>query len=468
MGLVLKVTPKTRLSGSKQLPQRYHLEAALTQVTDAVVTADAANELTYLNPAAEALTGWSLGEAQGKSLRQVLSIFHGDEEVAIESAIDAVKFDESVGQVARHAVLVGKTRRPAVIEYSVAAIRDADQNFTGTVIVFRDITRRRVDELARQASEESSLASAEALFEEKERAQVTLNSIGDAVISIDFRGRVSFLNAVAEKMTGWSQTEAEGRLPDEVFFVVDAVTRQQVPSPTMQAIIEDRTVRLDAPCILIRRDGSEIAVEDSASPIHDQNGGVIGAVMVAHDVTAARDLSDRLAHLALHDNLTELPNRALFCDRLDQALVRAQRNSTSAAVVFVDLDRFKPVNDTLGHAVGDQLLQAVARRLLGCVRGSDTVSRYGGDEFLILLNDVSHPQDAAMCADKINTAFAKAFEVAGHTLHISASIGIARFPEDATDGATLLKLADAAMYQAKHRGRNTFQFYSADVAPGDR
>lgn len=454
MGQVLQVTPQSGLRSSKHLPQRSLLEAALTQVTDAVMTADVSNAITYINPAAEALTGWSLADAYGKPLPQVLSIFHGETEMAVEHAVEAAKADDSAGQVARHAVLAGKVRRPAVIEYSVAGIRDADQNFAGTVVVFRDITRRRVDELALQTSEESSLANAEALFEEKERAQVTLNSIGDAVISIDFRGRVSFLNAVAEKMTGWSQTEAAGRLPDEIFVVVDAATREQVPSPTMQAIIEDRTVRLESPCILIRRDGSEIAVEDSASPIHDQNGGVIGAVMVAHDVTAARDLSDKLAHLALHDNLTELPNRALFCDRLDQALARAQRNATSAAVVFVDLDRFKPVNDTLGHDIGDQLLQTVARRLLGCVRGSDTVSRYGGDEFLILLNEVTHPEDAAMCADKIRSAFAEAFEIAGHTLHISASIGIARFPEDAADGPTLLKLADAAMYEAKHAARN--------------
>ena len=452
MGQVLKVTPKSRLNGSKQELQRSYLEAALTQVADAVVTADSGSLLTYMNPAAEALTGWLLADAHGKALNQVLSIFHEESDMTLDNAVDAVKRDDEAGRTARHAVLVGKTRRPAVIEYNVSGIRDAEKNFNGTVTVFRDITRRQVDELALQTSEETLLAKSMALFEEKERAQVTLNSIGDAVISIDFRGRVSFLNAMAEKMTGWSQSEAAGRLPDEIFVVVDATTREQVPSPTMQAIIEDRTVRLEAPCILIRRDGSELAVEDSAAPIHDQNGGVVGAVMVAHDVTAARDLSEKLAHLALHDTLTQLPNRTLFCDRLDQALARAQRNVSAAAVVFVDLDRFKPVNDTLGHDIGDQLLQAVARRLLGCVRGSDTVSRYGGDEFLILLNEVAHPEDAARCAEKIKTAFTEAFDVAGHSLHISASIGIARFPDDATDAPTLLKLADEAMYQAKHSG----------------
>ena len=452
----------------KTPPSGAYLELALASVTDAVISTDASGHVIYMNPAAEALTGWRRHDAVGQPLAAVFSIVHPESGVAVESVTDLLKQAEEGSRTQLHAVLVGTTRRPVVVEYGITAVRDSAAGFAGGITVFRDITHRRAAELALKSSEETLLANAEALFEEKERAQVTLNSIGDAVISTDFRGRVSFLNVVAEKMTGWSQAEASGRLLDEIFFMVDSSTRQHIPCPTMQAIIENRTVGRPAACVLIRRDGVEVAVEDSASPIHDTQGGVIGAVMVAHDVTAARDLADKLARVALHDNLTELPNRALFADRLHQAIVRAHRSGDSAALLFVDLDRFKPVNDLLGHTTGDLLLQAVAKRLLGCVRNSDTVSRYGGDEFIIVLADVAHAGDASVCADKIIQAFGVPYEIGGHTLQISASIGIASYPGDAPDAETLLRYADIAMYQAKAEGRNKYRVFAAQMLAADK
>ena len=349
------------------------------------------------------------------------------------------------------------------IEYSAVPLRDSRERFTGAVVVFRDISSRRAVERALQTSEESRAENAAALFEEKERAQVTLNSIGDAVITSNFRGDVTYLNVVAEKMTGWTQLEAAGRALDDVFQLVDVAAREKIPSPSTQAIIEDKTLGLESDCVLIRRDGVELAVEASAAPIHDRQGGVIGAVMVAHDVTAARELSRRLARLALHDSLTDVPNRALLSDRLEQAIVRAQRTGSSVALLFIDLDRFKHINDSLGHAIGDELLRSVARRLLGCVRSSDTVSRQGGDEFLILLTDVVHAHDAAVCADKIIQALDAPHRIAEHDLRLTASIGIATYPDDAADADTLLKNADFAMYQAKYNGRNNYQFFKPEM-----
>jgi diguanylate cyclase (GGDEF)-like protein/PAS domain S-box-containing protein len=306
-------------------------------------------------------------------------------------------------------------------------------------------------------------ANAEALFEEKERAQVTLNSIGDAVISTDFAGNVTYLNVVAERMTGWSREDATGRAFDEVFQIVDATTREPLPNPMLRAIRENKPVGLSPNCMLVPRDGVPASIEDSVAPIHDRRGAVTGAVMVFHDVSAARALSLRMAHLAQHDSLTDLPNRVLLGDRLRQAMAMARRVHKNLAVLFLDLDRFKHVNDSLGHAIGDRLLQSVAQRLLACVRSSDTVSRQGGDEFVILLPGQAHAEQAAITAEKVLSALRAVHRIDQHELHISASIGIVTYPDDGATVETLLKNADCAMYQAKEGGRDSYQFFMPEM-----
>jgi len=306
-------------------------------------------------------------------------------------------------------------------------------------------------------------AEEEALFVEKERAQVTLNSIGDAVLSTDIAGNVTYLNLVAEEMTGWSRQEAIGHPLVEVFRIVDGATRELAPNPVAQAVRENKTVGLAANCILIRRDGFESAIEDSAAPIHDRGGRVTGAVIVFHDVSAARATRQKMAHLAHHDFLTDLPNRILLSDRIENAIALARRHGKQRALLFLDLDRFKHINDSLGHPIGDKLLQSVAHRLVACVRGSDTVSRQGGDEFVILLAEIEHAKDAARSAEKILQALAAPHSIAGTELHVSASIGISIYPDDGRDAETLIKCADTAMYHAKDRGRNNYQFFTEDM-----
>jgi diguanylate cyclase (GGDEF)-like protein/PAS domain S-box-containing protein len=301
-------------------------------------------------------------------------------------------------------------------------------------------------------------AAEEALFFEQQRAEVTLNSIGDAVISIDLLGTVTYLNPVAARMIGWLRDEALGRPLLEVFNIIDATTREAALNPMETAIQLDTTVALTPNCLLVRRDGVEAAIEDSASPIHDRGGQVIGAVIVFHDVTENRALALRAIHLAQHDSITELPNRILLNDRIAQAIALAHRHNHRLAVLFLDLDRFKHVNDSLGHAVGDALLQSVARRLQACVRNSDTVSRHGGDEFVVLLPEIGEAEDAAACAQKIIAALVSPIEIALHQLHVTATIGISIYPDDGPDAATLVKVADAAMYHAKANGRNTYEF----------
>ncbi|HUE10590.1 MAG TPA: EAL domain-containing protein [Steroidobacteraceae bacterium] len=306
-------------------------------------------------------------------------------------------------------------------------------------------------------------SNTEALFDEKERAQVTLNSIGDAVISTDISDRVTFLNIVAEQLTGWPRAEAIGRKLEEIFRVVDADTRMTPPDPMVLATRENKTVALMPNCLLIRRDGVETAIEDSAAPIHNRRGQVTGAVMVFHDVSRARAQSAKMAHLAQHDSLTDLPNRSLLNDRLDRAIALAHRHNKILALLYLDLDRFKHINDSLGHAVGDRLLQSVANRLRDCIRASDTVSRQGGDEFIILLSELVHVQDAAVCAEKILQSVRAPYFVDVHELNVTASIGIVVYPTDGIESEALLQNADFAMYEAKNRGRNNFQFYRLDL-----
>jgi diguanylate cyclase (GGDEF)-like protein/PAS domain S-box-containing protein len=305
-------------------------------------------------------------------------------------------------------------------------------------------------------------AGEEALFAERERAQVTLNSIGDAVLSTDVAGNVVYLNVVAEEMTGWSRREATGRPLAEVFRIIDGATREPALDPLAQAVKQNKVMGLTANCILVRRDGSECAIEDSAAPIHDRSGRVTGAVIVFHDVSAARAVTQRMAHLAQHDFLTNLPNRMLLGDRVANAISLARRHAKKCAVLFLDLDGFKRINDVLGHPAGDELLHSISRRLVTCVRGSDTVSRQGGDEFVVLLSEIEHAADAAVSAEKILSALAPPHRVAGQVLNVTASIGISIYPDHGTDAETLIRRADTAMYQAKENGRKTFRFFEED------
>jgi diguanylate cyclase (GGDEF)-like protein/PAS domain S-box-containing protein len=296
-------------------------------------------------------------------------------------------------------------------------------------------------------------AAVEALYVEKERAQVTLNSIGDAVLCTNISGDVTYLNLVAEAMTGWHRDEAIGKPLAEVFRIIDGATRKTALDPMEMAVEQNRAVGLTTDCVLIRRDGLEFAIEDSAAPIHDRAGHITGAVIVFHDVSAARAMSVQMTHSAQHDVVTSLPNRLLLSDRIAQAIALARRQRRPLAILFLDLDRFKYINDSLGHAVGDELLRSVSGRLLASVRASDTVSRLGGDEFVVLLSEIAHPVDAAASANKMLLSLSAPHTIGGQELHIAGSIGISIYPDDGADAETLIKNADTAMYDAKEKAQ---------------
>jgi len=342
-------------------------------------------------------------------------------------------------------------------EIAVLAVQEGAQDYLlKGQIESRSLMRALVNSVARKMIEEG-------LFIEKERAQVTLDCIGDAVICTDKSGNITFLNPVAERMTGWPLKEATGRPMSETFEIADAITRKSILDPMAKATSQNRVGKLPPNCVLIRRDGHEIFIEDSVAPIHDREGQVTGAVIVFRDVTAARTLEEKLTHSAEHDFLTGLPNRMLLHDRVSQAIALARRNTGRAAVLFLDLDGFKRINDSLGHQIGDKLLQSVAMRLLACVRAPDTVSRLGGDEFVVLIQEIQRPEDAGATAGRLLEAVADVHSIDQHEIHLTASIGVSVYPSDAQDAETLIKNADAAMYRAKKNGRLIYEFFRPEM-----
>ena len=429
-------------------------EARFRAMSDAsplgIFVSDAEGNCVYINAAYQKISGLSFEQALGTSWS--LAIPPEDRQRVLADWRAAAQNDAPFRTEFRFQREDGSVVWTRV---NSAAIHDGIRP-RGHVQTVEDITARKATEFGLQAAEE-------ALFEEKERAQVTLNSIGDAVLTTDLQGNVTYLNLAAETMTGWPCEEALGLPLAEVFKIIDGTTRAVAANPARRAMKEDRTVGLAADCVLVRRDGVESPVEDSAAPIHNRDGRVSGAVIVFHDVSQSRAIALKMTHLAQHDFLTGLPNRMLLTERLSQAIGLAHRHCKQVALLFLDLDNFKRINDILGHVIGDQLLQLVANRLTTCVRTTDTVCRQGGDEFVILLSEIEQPQDAAHIAEKLRIALAVPHLIGGNELHVTLSIGISVFPDDGIDVATVMQNADTAMFHAKARGRDNCQFFSADM-----
>jgi diguanylate cyclase (GGDEF)-like protein/PAS domain S-box-containing protein len=300
----------------------------------------------------------------------------------------------------------------------------------------------------------------EVLFVEKERAQATLDSIGDGVICTDTWGNISFMNHVAEAMTGWQLEEVLGKPVGEFVKIVDAVTREAIRDPMAKAASQDQKGSLPLNCVLVQRNGNEVFIEDSVAPIHDREGRVTGAVIVFRDVSATRAFEKELTFSAQHDFLTGLPNRSLLEDRVRQTISFARRHRCHAAVLFLDLDGFKQVNDTLGHLIGDKVLQSVAQRLQGCVRSPDSVVRMGGDEFVVVLQELKRPRDAVNTVKRLLKGITQVHRIGQQEIVVTASIGVSTYPDDGEDAETLLRNADTAMYTAKQDENENYRLYS--------
>ncbi len=356
------------------------------------------------------------------------------------AALDARLAGALAGQTQRFAVGIADRELEAIY----VPHREND-TVEGVFVLAHDVTQRN--------------AAERALFEEKDRLLTTLNSIGDAVVACDTDMRLTMLNPVAELMTGWTLDEALGKPVHDVVELIDLASGETPLSPLRIALKEDRVVALQVDSALVRRGGLSSPIEDTAAPIRSHDGTVVGAVMVFHDISESRAMALKMSHLAQHDYLTDLPNRVLLQDRLSQALTMVEHGMTGA-LLFVDLDLFKHINDSLGHEAGDRVLQEVSKRLLSSVRDDDTVSRQGGDEFVLLLQRLADPRDAARVAEKLIKLIERPIEVDEQSLHVSASVGIALFPQDSRDLRTLMKQADTALYHAKEAGRGRYSYFT--------
>jgi len=307
-------------------------------------------------------------------------------------------------------------------------------------------------------------AAEEALFQAKERAEVTLYSIGDAVITTDAQGFVDYLNPIAEKLTGWAAVEAAGKALTDVFPIFNETTHEAVENPVARCLREGIIVGLANHTVLKARDGREVAIEDSAAPIRARNGEITGVVMVFHDVTKSREMAQKLSWQAAHDALTGLINRREFESRLQQALDASHTEAQQHALIYLDLDQFKIVNDTCGHVAGDELLRQLSALLQLKMRASDTLARLGGDEFGVLLAHC--PLDQAKRIAEVLRVATRDFRFIWEqkTFEISASMGVVLIDRTSGTLPQVLSAADIACYMSKERGRNRIHVYQESDA----
>ncbi len=335
------------------------------------------------------------------------------------------------------------------VQLSVSLVRDDDGAPVYFVAQVQDISERRVFE--------------DALQRERELAEVTLRSIGDAVITTDPQLCVSSLNPIAEAMTGWSNAEAQGRPVEEVFQLFDAAHGQPVANPLRAAIEHNTIMDLAGRTLLRHRHGFDTPVEDSSAPIHDVAGNVIGGVLVFHDLSETRALALKLIHLTRYDTLTGLPNRSQLHEHLVQTLAAAHRRQQRAALLFIDIHQFKQINDQHGHAAGDRVLRAFVAQLQRCLPGDALLSRHAGDEFVVVLPHLGSVGEAASLAQILLSQGEQTAVDGMAELGLHLGVGISVYPDDAGDPESLLQHAETALVAIRSQGVHGYRFFTASM-----
>lgn len=416
------------------------LSAIIEGSEDAIISKSLDSKVTSWNAAAEQMYGYQASEIIGRPMTMLFPKSRlGEEEFFLNKIIN--------NQHVKHfqTERLHKNGKLVNVSVSLSPIKTPMGEIIGVSKIARDISAQKKMEYK--------------LAEEHERLRVTMDSIGDAVITTDEKGYVQYLNPVAQSLTGWSASEAKGKALLTVFNIFNETTRMPCINPVELCLTEDRIVGLANHTILISRDGKEYGIEDSASPIRDADGKTLGVVLVFHDVTAQREMANEISYRATHDTLTDLVNRSEFEHLLKNLVSNHREPDVHHALMYIDLDQFKVVNDTCGHAAGDLLLKEIACIMHSCIRSEDTLARIGGDEFAVILRKCDAENAMLIAKEICSSVHAYRFQHDEQRFRIGASIGLVIVDKGWENDVSLMQAADSACYEAKRAGRNRVHLY---------
>ena len=406
----------------------------------ALMITDANKRILSVNPAFSLISGFTANEIIGQESqlfalgKYTKPVYHEIWQTLEDQGFWRGEFDNQ-----------RKDGEPYSCDYTFIQLKNQQGVVDRFVVLFSDITERKRAEFE--------------FFKEKERAEVTLHSIGDGVITTDANSAVEYLNPVAEELTGWTSTEAKGKTLATIFNIICEKTREHLPDPVLLCLKDRNVIQSANPTVLINRSGQEFVIQHTVAPIRDREGEMLGVVLVFKDTTEAHRLAAEIAHEASHDGLTGLVNRREFERRIQRVLESSRIDQTDHALCYLDLDQFKVINDTCGHAAGDKLLYQLSQALQDHVRERDTLARLGGDEFGILLEHCTLDQ-ASRVANAIHKAIGDfRFHWDEKQFHIGVSIGLVTLDAVTESVASALGAADAACYVAKDKGRNRIHIY---------
>ncbi len=431
----------------------------LESVGEGIYGLDLEGLVTFVNPAAAQMTGWEIEELIGESEHVMIHHSHGQGVPhLVQQCLSHASLNDGVVHRVRDQHFWRKDGTNFPVEYICTPMLASEGDAVGAVVTFRDLTRQRALEMQ--------------LMEREARMSAVIEHVAEGIVSIDAEGRIESFNAAASRIFGYGPQEVIGK--NVTILMPSSYAKRHEEGlaraqPTKAKIL-GRAQELQAR----RRDGSVLPIEITVNVLKTEDGQRTYVGLI-RDLTAQKAAEQEIQALAYYDSLTGLPNRHLFQERLQDTLAEAKRRDLVLGLLFIDLDHFKEINDSLGHSAGDALLCEVGARLTGCLRQSDTImrsesvdsaslARLGGDEFTVLLPQLSNAQDAGSVAERILEVLSKPFTVDGHAFYPEASIGIAVFPGDGEDPETLVRNADTAMYHSKNAGRNRFEFYGETMS----